>query len=694
MSVSIGSSRGAPPSEVHDECLYWKFTRSASIEGLSLKGFDRTPHKSVSFGSTTKNVSKRENTSDRKNNTRFRSKKVLARPPSEGYNQKVDQKCCFGSINCSSEGVPLFQSKVVSRELIIVARPEVARPELVVAHPEVARPELVVARPEVSRLELVVARPEVARSELVVACLEVARVVARPEVARVVIRPEVARPELVVVARLKGSYGDRIDLVRRRLGPLIKELGEKANALLTISPAEAPQSRNHIQPPQTQDTSIEDVPSDRGSKKGFEGVSGCQPKWEDKVRYTVGDKIGKELLHLAPSPYYMPYPYDESLSSHPPNMKGEWGEIHAVKLGILKKELFKDPKVRKAIIDRVPIPTQLLKAEGLTLKELSDRHDLTKEAAHHHRKTPTPASELHYLLDIPIRKRRKNPISPLSKGSGTPGGGRTTPKKLDLLRTGLTDQDLDLLLLSEHSDRRDLEVSLLFDILLWCFNGDLDLLRFLLISKDLLEELLLALLGGYLTWELLNLYLRISMENFSKIHCILLGISSKTRSLWELSCLLEAACQSLTCIKLGHQGQSFPHAPSTGCGPDVCAIRTSYTGCSLPPEETGCSLPPEETGCSLLPEETCCSLPLEETGCSLPPEETSCSLPPEETGCSLPPKDTCWSLPPEETGCSLPPNVTCWSLPPEETGCSVPYKETGCSLPLEETLLLSYFLWT
>ncbi|GKC21660.1 hypothetical protein Tco_1023810 [Tanacetum coccineum] len=23
-------------------------------------------------------------------------------------------------------------------------------------------------------------------------------------------------------------------------------------------------------------------------------------------------------------------------------------------------------------------------------------------------------------------------------------------------------------------------------------------------------------------------------------------------------------------------GQSFPHAPSTGCGPDVCAIRTSY----------------------------------------------------------------------------------------------------------------------
>ncbi|GKG12405.1 hypothetical protein Tco_0346642, partial [Tanacetum coccineum] len=85
-----------------------------------------------------------------------------------------------------------------------------------------------------------------------------------------------------------------------------------------------------------------------------------------KVRNTVGDKIGNELLHLAPSPYCMPYPYDEGLSSHPLNMKGEWGEVHVVKLEIMKKGLFKDPKMRKAIIDRVPTPTQL------TLNELSD----------------------------------------------------------------------------------------------------------------------------------------------------------------------------------------------------------------------------------------------------------------------------------------------------------------------------------
>ncbi|GKD89220.1 hypothetical protein Tco_1364727, partial [Tanacetum coccineum] len=53
-------------------------------------------------------------------------------------------------------------------------------------------------------------------------------------------------------------------------------------------------------------------------------------------------------------------------------------------------------------------------------------------------------------------------------------------------------------------------------------------------------------------------------------HCILLGLSSKTRALWELSCLLEATRQSLACIRLGLRGQSCLHAPSTGCGPDVC----------------------------------------------------------------------------------------------------------------------------
>ncbi|GKA13962.1 hypothetical protein Tco_0693608 [Tanacetum coccineum] len=37
-----------------------------------------------------------------------------------------------------------------------------------------------------------------------------------------------------------------------------------------------------------------------------------------------------------------------------------------------------------------------------------------------------------------------------------------------------------------------------------------------------------------------------------------------------------SACKSLACIRLCPRGQSFLHAPSTCCGPDVCDIRTSY----------------------------------------------------------------------------------------------------------------------
>ncbi|GJT69662.1 hypothetical protein Tco_1028948 [Tanacetum coccineum] len=119
-----------------------------------------------------------------------------------------------------------------------------------------------------------------------------------------------------------------------------------ADALPTIAHAEVPHSRNHVKSPQTQDTNTEGAPSDRGVTEGRdatmnklnddtelnEGFLDDGFDDDDKVRNTAGDKIGKELLHFAPSPYYMQYPYDE-----------------------------------------VPTATQLLKVEGLTLKELSDR---------------------------------------------------------------------------------------------------------------------------------------------------------------------------------------------------------------------------------------------------------------------------------------------------------------------------------
>nr|GEU62367.1 hypothetical protein [Tanacetum cinerariifolium] len=109
-----------------------------------------------------------------------------------------------------------------------------------------------------------------------------------------------------------------------------KELGEEADTLPTITPVEAPHSRNHIISPQTQDTSIEDVPSDRDHKgvteATYNDVESASFYYKAEVRNTAGDKI--------------------------------------------------NPKVCKTILDRVRTPTQLLKAEGLTIKELPNRMNI------------------------------------------------------------------------------------------------------------------------------------------------------------------------------------------------------------------------------------------------------------------------------------------------------------------------------
>ncbi|GJZ80984.1 hypothetical protein Tco_0645978 [Tanacetum coccineum] len=72
-----------------------------------------------------------------------------------------------------------------------------------------------------------------------------------------------------------------------------ERLHRSVDVLPTIAPAEAPQTRNHVKSPRTQDTNTKDAPSDRGP----EGVTEGSPM--------MGDKIGKELLHFAPCPYYM-----------------------------------------------------------------------------------------------------------------------------------------------------------------------------------------------------------------------------------------------------------------------------------------------------------------------------------------------------------------------------------------------------
>ncbi|GJV59225.1 hypothetical protein Tco_1465325 [Tanacetum coccineum] len=223
MSVSIGSSRGAPPSEVHDECLHRKFTRSASIEGLSLKGFDRTPHKSVSFGSTTKTFQAEktqvlgvhsECLHQRGSNQSVSIKGV----PTEGLYQKGSNQ---GSP--SERFQPMVSYGGVPTEGL---RPRVS----IIGVPTGVSPS------------------------------------------------EGFQPRVFIIGipfsekeEIGGSYRESDGFYHFDQRPLIKELGEEADALPTIAPAKAPHSCNHIISPRTQDTSTEVVPSDRGSEGVSEG---------------------------------------------------------------------------------------------------------------------------------------------------------------------------------------------------------------------------------------------------------------------------------------------------------------------------------------------------------------------------------------------------------------------------------------
>ncbi|PWA64020.1 hypothetical protein CTI12_AA347990 [Artemisia annua] len=89
---------------------------------------------------------------------------------------------------------------------------------------------------------------------------------------------------------------------------------------------------------------------------------------------TDGDRLERDLLPLAPSPYYMSYPRDEGSSSHTPKCtEAEWDLVHHFNLGLLNKELFKDPEVCKTVIEKVPTPAEQYRMEGLSHRELDDR---------------------------------------------------------------------------------------------------------------------------------------------------------------------------------------------------------------------------------------------------------------------------------------------------------------------------------
>ncbi|GJS05031.1 putative reverse transcriptase domain-containing protein [Tanacetum coccineum] len=84
---------------------------------------------------------------------------------------------------------------------------------------------------------------------------------------------------------------------------------------------------------------------------GDDGYDACDGNfvngyyYEAQVGDTIRDEFERELLPPDPGTYYMSYPYNKGSSDYPPSYtKEEWEGVHAMNLGLLSKEFFKDLK--------------------------------------------------------------------------------------------------------------------------------------------------------------------------------------------------------------------------------------------------------------------------------------------------------------------------------------------------------------
>nr|GEW59111.1 hypothetical protein [Tanacetum cinerariifolium] len=356
MSVSIESSRGAPISEVHDERLHRKFTGSASIEAEKTQGFDRK--KTQGF-----------------------DRRYWLGPPSKGFNQKSRSKARLESLHRrSSLGVSPsegFQPECLHWRVSTEGLHRKGFNRW--SHLEGFPPRVSIGGVPTQGLHR---RGSEKGSHQRGSNRGSPSEGFQP---RVSIGGVLTGVRLILYEETLGSRSEKhAKASSRGMRPFIKELGEEADALPTIAPAEAPHSCNRIKSPWTQDTSTEDVPSDRGVSKGKDATT---------------NKLNKDA-----------------------DLNGRFrggGCTTALEEVKSKQESLLLPKIAPS------------------LRVIVYVHSATDVASHlvaymHERKGgyswPFVAESI--SKDIPIRKRSKKPLSPILKGSGASGGGRTTLKKV------------------------------------------------------------------------------------------------------------------------------------------------------------------------------------------------------------------------------------------------------------------------
>ncbi|GKE31083.1 hypothetical protein Tco_1450405, partial [Tanacetum coccineum] len=72
------------------------------------------------------------------------------------------------------------------------------------------------------------------------------------------------------------------------------------------------------------------------------------------VQDTTGDAIDRDFFPFLPDPYYADYHEDGIIGESYEIIREEWERPHEPTFNVLSKELFKDPKVCKTMVDQFP----------------------------------------------------------------------------------------------------------------------------------------------------------------------------------------------------------------------------------------------------------------------------------------------------------------------------------------------------
>ncbi|GKC06106.1 hypothetical protein Tco_0997716, partial [Tanacetum coccineum] len=81
---------------------------------------------------------------------------------------------------------------------------------------------------------------------------------------------------------------------------------------------------SHVTEPKDTDFCMDDPHDTEHEEDGYIGSDGGDENlvndyyYDAQVGGTAGDEFQREILPLAPGPYYVPYPYDEGSSESPP----------------------------------------------------------------------------------------------------------------------------------------------------------------------------------------------------------------------------------------------------------------------------------------------------------------------------------------------------------------------------------------